>query len=103
MCRAADVEWIVAVLCAAQITTLQTISLVVSLEPAIRGTTLEGRGWQTIDNLLIQFWISHSIRPKVLYEWVRSDWPGCMEKLLPESMKKGIVDMVECGSPGGFN
>jgi len=55
------------------------------------------RGWSDLDNLLTQFWESRSIRPRV----------GCMRQgkkgqnteysmrcLLPEIMKRGIVDPV---------
>lgn len=56
--------------------------------------------WSDLDPLLVQFWESHSIRTKILYYPPSSedrgrgvgDWPGY---LLPESMKRGIIDLVE--------
>ena len=55
--------------------------------------------WPDLVHLLVQFWESHSIRPKVscpeppresrttVQDWVKF--------LLPELMKRGIVDIVE--------
>ena len=52
--------------------------------------------WQDLDRLLVRFWTSHSIRPKVMYEggmgWdMRNDAPS----VLPELTSRGLVDMVE--------
>jgi len=55
------------------------------------------RRWPDLDHLLVQLWESHSIRPRVGYEWLREegeptdDCSGC---LFPEIMKRGIVDLV---------
>ena len=58
--------------------------------------------WSDLDRLLVQFWDSRLIRPKVVYfdprlkngKRVGRDWAVCM---LPEMAKKGIVDLVgEC-------
>jgi hypothetical protein len=57
--------------------------------------------WQDLDRLLLQFWISHSIRPKITYEadkrWddLRTSGPG----LLPELTKRGLVDLVKNRHP----
>ena len=46
-----------------------------------------------LDRLLVQFWDSRSIRPKVVTEKKgKRDWAGY---LLPEITKRGIIDLVE--------
>ena len=55
------------------------------------------RRWSDLDNLLVQFWESRSIRPRVGCSKLRERWPnmdyyiGC---LLPEITKRGIVSLI---------
>ena len=55
--------------------------------------------WFDLDCLLVQFWESRSIRPRVICatrmreEWEVRDFLGC---LLPETTKRGIIDLVCC-------
>ena len=57
--------------------------------------------WQDLDRLLLQFWTSHSICPKITYEVdkrgddLRASAPG----LLPELTKRGLVDLVKNRHP----
>ena len=53
--------------------------------------------WYDLDRLLVRFWASHSIRPKVAYEAGvrRKDMRDCMSSLLPELTKRGLIDLVE--------
>jgi hypothetical protein len=57
-----------------------------------------GTEWPDLDHLLAQLWESHSIRPKVFYtvpSWLDKEVAGrCVESLLSEISKKGIVDLV---------
>jgi hypothetical protein len=57
--------------------------------------------WQDLDRLLLQFWISHSIRPKITYEadkrW--DDLRASASGLLPELTKRGLVDLVKNQHP----
>ena len=61
-----------------------------------------GTRWLDLDRLLVQFWESRSIRPKVVYPRTMDgkrglrDWAGY---LLLEITKRGIIDVVE-GSGG---
>ena len=50
--------------------------------------------WLNLDRLLVQFWESRSIRPKVVCAKLREgrDWAGC---LLPEITGRGIIDLFE--------
>jgi hypothetical protein len=49
--------------------------------------------WLDLDRLLVQFWESRSIRPKVVYTvgFGMKDFVG---SLLPEIMKRGVVDVM---------
>ena len=57
--------------------------------------------WLDLDHLLVQFWESRSIRPKVVCPIPKEgkqsacmgDSIGC---LLPEIVGRGIINLVEC-------
>ena len=54
--------------------------------------------WMETDHVLAQLHESHSIRPKVVF-WENEQWMrGCMECLLPEVTKRGIVDLTFAGT-----
>jgi hypothetical protein len=55
------------------------------------------REWQDLDHLLVRFWTSHSIRPKIKYELREggNDLRDLVPSLLPELTKRGLVDLVE--------
>jgi hypothetical protein len=61
---------------------------------------VDRRDWLDLGHLLVQFWESSSIRPKfVCLRRVKGErdaryWVGCW-RLLPEIMKRGIIDLVE--------
>ena len=65
------------------------------------GQTIGGtitRQWLDLDHLLVQFWESRLIRPRV--ECVRlgqrrQSAEYCVGGLLPETTKRGIIDLVE--------
>ena len=65
----------------------------------LRYTTPEPicREWEDLDRMLVQFWSSHSIRPKVTYELGpgRGDMRVDAPSLLPKLVKRGLVDLVE--------
>jgi len=55
------------------------------------------REWQDLDRLLLQFWISHSIRPKIgCRNGDRYALKSYASRLLPELTSRGVVDLVEC-------
>ena len=63
-------------------------------EPIVESAYLE---WQDLDRLLVQFWTSHSIRPKIRY---RRGKDGCdlrdvAPRLLPELTSRGVVDLIK--------
>jgi len=55
------------------------------------------REWNDVDQLLVQFWTSHSIRTRVVYvAGIRGeDTRGYVSSLLPELTRRGLVDLVE--------
>jgi hypothetical protein len=52
------------------------------------------RQWLDLDRLLVQFWESHSIRPKFTSTTER-DMRKRFRRLLPEITKRGIIDILE--------
>jgi len=54
--------------------------------------------WQDLDRVLVQFWTSHSIRPRVVYMprlGEGKDLGVDVPILLPELTKRGLVDLVK--------
>ena len=53
--------------------------------------------WLDLDRLLVQFWESRSIRPKITYNHrsqdERREAIDCVSCLLPEITKRGIIDL----------
>ena len=58
--------------------------------------------WSDLDRLLVGFWESRSIRPKVMCPQPRTEDEGRVgdlaEYLLPELTRRGIMDIVEVPS-----
>ena len=52
------------------------------------------RQWLDLDRFLVQFWESHSIRPKFTSATER-DMGKRFRRLLPEITKRGIIDILE--------
>jgi len=101
-CRRPYIRWI--------ISTLQTVESQnlhqITIHPytgALRNQTNETvrQEWQDLDQLLVQFWASHSIRPRFVYSLddggrnMRYRAPS----MLPELTNGGLVDLVEQSSP----
>jgi len=55
------------------------------------------REWNDVDQLLVQFWTSHSIRPQVVYvTGIRGeDMRDYAPSLLPQLTRRGLVDLVK--------
>ena len=54
------------------------------------------REWQDLDRMLLQFWFSHSIRPKVArgMEVLGASLRDCKLGLMPELSARGLIDLV---------
>jgi len=100
-CTRPNVGWINKVLHTTKSGNLQRISLELPPpNPVLNGAAhleMIRQEWADLDHVLVQFWVSRSLRPKVIYE------PGTEEdelmdrvaRLLPELTKRGIIDLVE--------
>jgi len=58
--------------------------------------------WLDLDRLLVQFWESHSIRPRLVRTTPAQETPDaerCIGRLLPEVTKRGIAELVEQREP----
>lgn len=74
-------------------------SITIAMDDNLPGTVDDEvhREWKNLDRLFVQFWTSHSIRPQVMNAagWREESFKGNAQQLLPESMRRGIVDLVE--------
>ena len=82
---------------------LQQISLPVSYDFTRGANVRQNIGevtyghWLDLDRLLVGFWESHSIRPKILYTHTPQDEEvavECISCLLPKITRRGIIDLV---------
>ena len=98
-CARPNVQWVIAALRTVESKNLEQITVRPDADTFVR-TIKEPvhQQWHDLDQLLVQFWISHSIRPKVTYETGarRKDMRDCTQSLLPELTRRGLVDLVEC-------
>jgi len=54
--------------------------------------------WRELDQLLLQFWTTHSVHPHLGYRVGKPggmDLSDCASDLLPELTRRGLVDLVE--------
>jgi hypothetical protein len=53
--------------------------------------------WRDLDRLLVQFWTSRSIRPRIIYEAGKEgDYlRALVPKLLPKLTRRGLVDLIK--------
>ena len=90
----ADIRRITMTLQTAESTNLEQIAI--ELPPHFVAVTKEKayQEWQDLDRLLLQFWISCSIRPKIEYGG-EGDLVELAPRLLPELTSRGVVDLIE--------
>ena len=101
ICEKSDVRWITEVLRTAEARNLKCISVVMSHFVALHALRLDAvdLGWSNLDRLLVEFWTLNSLRLRVRCR-SRDGWrdpEGDVARLLPESMRRGIVDLAEHG------
>jgi hypothetical protein len=57
------------------------------------------RQWLDLDRLLVQFWESRSIRPRIVHSGAsregKEEATNCIRCLLPEITRRGIIHLVE--------
>ena len=103
-CDMRNIRWIVAALRTVESQNLQRITL--RLHPTSPGDWAEGTDYlecQDLDRTLVQFWISHSIRPQFvpIYRGGKKGTKDRVSRLLPELTERGLVDVVEQTYPFG--
>ena len=85
--------------------TLQTAESINLEQITIHPSTVLGRPivesayreWQDLDRLLLRFWTSHSIRPKIWYKDGEEgyDLRYLVPRIFPELTSRGLVDLIE--------
>ena len=92
-----NVRWITTRLRTVKSKSLQCVCINPDVD--IPGEIGEGfhQEWQDLDRLLVQFWTTHSIRPRVVYVPTNGeeDMGDRVLGLLPELTKRGLVDLVQ--------
>jgi len=95
--RGLSVQWISTILRTVKSKSLQRISIYPfgSLPETVEEVIYQE--WRDLDCLLVQFWISHSIRPRVTYVTQEGrKGPGDhAPSLLPELTSRELVDLVK--------
>ena len=101
-CKGATIRWIVSALHTVESQTLHQITIH-PYTGTLRYSIYESihRGWHDLDRLLVRFWTSHSIRPRLVYspDSGGRDTRDHAPSLLPEMTRRGLVDLVEFSHP----
>jgi len=93
-----NVQWITATLQTIESKNLQGIALQFNAGTFTHTTTEAIRQqWHDLDHLLVQFWISHSIRSEITCGAgvARKDLRDYASNLLPELTRRGLIDVDE--------
>ena len=96
-CGQLDVKWITRTLQTAESINLEQIAIRLFISLKVPTAESVYQEWQDLDRLLLQFWASHSIRPKVRHNREK-EARGLRElapKLLPELTSRGVVDLID--------
>lgn len=102
-CKISDVRWIIAALQTINSKDLHQITIHTYAAALYAATdtdriTAVYREWQDLDQMLVQFWTTHSIRPQLAYSGIGGrDMRDRVPSLLPELTGRGLVDLV--GTP----
>ena len=94
------VHWVIAALRSVESKNLQGITIRLNTA-TFRDEETDNREWEDLDQLLVQFWTSHSIRPRLVYS-PNSEGRDMREyapSLLPGLTRGGLVDLVELPPP----
>ena len=92
-----NVRWIIGALQTAESTNLRQITIRFPFELGAWSGGIFRREWQELDRALLQFWTSHSIRPRIEYWRVEEGYElgELASRLLPELTGRGVVDLVK--------
>jgi len=95
-CRIPNIRWVATALQSIESKNLQQITI--RLYPITPVDSIEEgdyRDLQELDRVLVQFWTSHSLRPRFVYapEDGEKDTRDHLSRLLPELTRRGLVDV----------
>lgn len=94
--KRSNIHWVTAALQTVESKNLQQITI--RLHIATLGNSTEETGhreWQDLDRLLIQFWTSHSIRPRLVDAPNSGGWDARdrVQCLLPELARRNLLEL----------
>ena len=91
-----NVQWITVTLQTVESKDLQRVTIYSHAPFPTQIEDTISRAWRDLDRLLVQFWTSRAIRPKITYEMGKegSDLRDLAPFLLPGLTKKGVVRLI---------
>jgi len=89
-----SVQWITMTLQTVKSKNLRSITIYADHFVPVRVWEAARQEWNDLDQLLVQFWSTHSIRPRVMHPAGR-DLRDRVRSLLPELTRRELVDLVE--------
>jgi hypothetical protein len=96
-CGTPEIQWITMALGSIESKNLQQIFIHFYPIFTIYIGEMAYQDWGDLDRVLVQFWTSHSIRPKIKYDAGR-EWNNLNSlapSLLPELTRRQVVDLLE--------
>jgi len=102
-CKISDIRWVIAALQTVDSKHLHQITIHTYAAALYSATDMHMpiavyREWQDLDPVLVQFWTSHSIRPRLAYSGIGARYMrNRVPNLLPELTRRGLIDLV--GTP----
>jgi len=96
-CNESDVQWVTTTVQTATPKSLRQITVTMRTNPYLVEET-DHRELQDLDRILVQLWISRSIRPKVIYEMIYGDFETL--HWLPGLARGGFIKVVDLDKRG---
>ena len=92
-----DIQRITMTLRTTESTNLEQITIIYPIDFGQVIVESAYREWKDLDRLLLQFWVSHSIRAKIRYEQRNEgrDLRDVAPRFLPELTRRGVVDLIK--------
>ena len=90
-----SVQWITEILQTVKSKNVQHIQISIYTDDEISEAIRQE--WQDLDRLLVHFWTSYLVRPRVVYllREGEKDMRDHAQSLLPELTRRGLIDLIE--------
>ena len=92
-----NIQWVTAAIKTIKSKNLRQITILSNTRIPISGQVREAvrQEWQDLDHVLVQLWISHSVRPVLMYqgEPEADNSRAIAQNLLPELTRRGIINV----------